>query len=41
REAVDACITAGVVTEDIASGEKAYKTSEVGEWITNYILKKK
>lgn len=41
REAVDACITAGIVTEDIASGEKAYKTSEVGEWIANYILQKK
>ncbi|MBQ3555452.1 MAG: 3-isopropylmalate dehydrogenase, partial [Bacteroidales bacterium] len=30
REAVSASIDAGVVTVDIAQGEKAYKTSEVG-----------
>lgn len=39
REAVAASMEAGVVTEDIAQGGKAYSTSEVGEWITNYILK--
>ncbi|MCD7972987.1 MAG: 3-isopropylmalate dehydrogenase [Candidatus Azobacteroides sp.] len=39
REAVDASMKEGVVTEDIATG-KAYKTSEVGEWIVNYINNK-
>ncbi|MCE1156322.1 MAG: 3-isopropylmalate dehydrogenase, partial [Bacteroidales bacterium] len=40
REAVAASMEAGVVTEDIASGGKAYSTSEVGEWIVNYIRTK-
>lgn len=39
REAVNASLEAGVVTEDIADGGKAHKMSEVGEWITNYIKK--
>lgn len=39
REAVNASLEAGVVTEDIADGGKAYSTSEVGEWIVNYIEK--
>jgi len=30
---------AGIVTEDIATDENASKTSEVGEWIVNYISK--
>lgn len=38
RQAVDASMAANVVTEDIASGGKTYSTSEVGEWIVNYIL---
>jgi len=33
RNAVSASIEAGIVTEDIAKGDKAYSTSEVGEWI--------
>ena len=37
REAVTASIDAGIVTEDLASGGKAYSTSEVGEWIANKI----
>lgn len=37
RNAVDASMAAGIVTEDIADGAKAYSTSEVGEWIVNYI----
>lgn len=37
RKAVNASLEEGVVTEDIANGEKAYKMSEVGEWITDYI----
>ncbi len=36
RDAVAASMTAGVVTVDIAEG-KAYKTSEVGDWIANFI----
>jgi len=26
-----------IVTEDIAAGGKAYKTSEVGEWIVEWL----
>ncbi len=37
RKAVDASMEAGIVTEDIALGGKAYSTSEVGEWIVNWI----
>ncbi|WP_294083760.1 3-isopropylmalate dehydrogenase [Proteiniphilum sp. UBA5384] len=37
REAVNASLEAGVVTEDIADGGKAYSTSEVGEWIEKYV----
>ncbi len=36
RDAVSASLEQGIVTEDI-SKEKAYKTSEVGEWIAEYI----
>jgi len=39
RAAVAASLDAGVVTEDIATDGKLYKTSEVGEWIVNYISK--
>jgi 3-isopropylmalate dehydrogenase len=39
REAVNASLAEGIVTEDIAEG-KAYKTSEVGDWLYNYIKKK-
>jgi 3-isopropylmalate dehydrogenase len=38
RKAVDASLAEKIVTEDIAGGDgKAYKTSEVGKWITNYL----
>ena len=37
RKAVDASIEAGIVTEDLTKDGKTYSTSEVGEWITNYI----
>jgi 3-isopropylmalate dehydrogenase len=37
RDAVNASLEKEVVTEDIASGGKAYSTSEVGGWIVNYI----
>jgi len=38
REAVDASLEAEYCTEDIADGT-AYKTSEVGDWLANYIAK--
>lgn len=41
RQAVNASLDAGVVTEDIVDGGKAYSTSDVGQWITNYIKKSK
>jgi 3-isopropylmalate dehydrogenase len=40
REAVDASMAAGVVTEDIANGGKVFSTSEVGDWIAEYIKNK-
>lgn len=40
RDAVTASMEAGIVTEDIAGTEgKAYKTSEVGKWIAEYVAK--
>ena len=39
REAVNAGLEAGIVTEDIADGGKSYSTDEVGGWITDYINK--
>lgn len=37
RKAVAESMDAGIVTEDIASGNKAYTTSDVGDWIVNFI----
>lgn len=37
RSAVAASLDEGIVTEDLADGGKAYYTSEVGDWIANYI----
>jgi 3-isopropylmalate dehydrogenase len=31
---------ANIVTEDIANNANAYSTSDVGEWIVNYINNK-
>ncbi len=39
RQAVTASMDAGIVTEDIADGGRTYKTTEVGEWIVDYISK--
>ncbi len=40
RAAVDASMDANIRTQDIqVEGEQAYKTSEVGQWITDYIKK--
>ena len=41
RRAVAASLEAGVVTEDICGEGKAYKCSEVGRWITDYIAQGK
>ena len=41
RRAVAASLEAGVVTEDICGDGKAYKCSEVGQWITDYIINEK
>lgn len=37
RAVVNASLVEGVVTEDIAEGGKAYKTSEVGDWLAAHI----
>ncbi|MDH8700969.1 3-isopropylmalate dehydrogenase [Dysgonomonadaceae bacterium PH5-43] len=37
KEAVNKSLAEQVVTEDISEGGKAFSTSEVGEWIVNYI----
>lgn len=36
RDAVDASLERGIVTEDISEG-KNFKTSEVGDWLSSYI----
>jgi 3-isopropylmalate dehydrogenase len=38
REAVQASIDAGVVTEDLSPSGKAYSTSAVGDWIAEYLM---
>jgi 3-isopropylmalate dehydrogenase len=35
REVVNKSLEEGIVTEDLAGDNKAYKTSEVGEWLVN------
>jgi len=37
-DVVNLSLEKGVVTEDIAEGEKSYKTSEVGDWLAEQIL---
>ena len=34
RDVVNKSLAEGIVTEDLADGGKAYKTSEVGDWLT-------
>lgn len=41
REAVNASLEEGIVTEDITDGGNPCSTSEVGEWIVEYIKSKK
>ena len=33
REAVNQALDQGIVTEDLADGNKAYGTTEVGDWL--------
>ena len=40
RQAVADSLAAGVVTDDLADGGKAYSTSQVGEWIAERIERK-
>lgn len=35
RDVVNKSLAEGIVTEDLAEGGKAYKTSEVGDWLAN------
>ena len=37
RDVVNKSLAEGIVTEDIADGGKAYKTSEVGDWLAQNI----
>ena len=39
RKVVDQALTKGFVTKDLADGGKAYKTSEVGDYLVDAILK--
>lgn len=39
RRAVEESIAAGVVCEDIAINQKAYSTTEVGDWVCDFIAK--
>ena len=38
RKVVDQSLAEGVVTEDLANGAKAFKTSEVGDYLAKLIL---
>ena len=37
RSIVEKSIEEGIVTEDLADGKKAYKTSEVGDWLASQV----
>jgi 3-isopropylmalate dehydrogenase len=39
RSAVDASLDEGVVTEDLSDGVKAHSTSDVGDWIADFVKK--
>ncbi|MHB1179941.1 MAG: isocitrate/isopropylmalate family dehydrogenase, partial [Daejeonella sp.] len=38
REVVNKSLAEGIVTEDLAGNNKAYKTSEVGDWLSKNIV---
>jgi 3-isopropylmalate dehydrogenase len=35
RDVVNKSLAQGIVTEDLSGDNKAYKTSEVGDWLAN------
>jgi 3-isopropylmalate dehydrogenase len=37
RDVVNKSLAEGIITEDLAEGAKAYKTSEVGDWLAGNI----
>ena len=37
RTAVEKSIDENVITEDLAEGGKAYSTSEVGDWLADFV----
>ena len=37
RQVVNKSLSEGIVTEDLAEGGRAYKTSEVGDWLASHI----
>ena len=37
RDVVNKSLEKGIVTEDLAEGDKAFKTSEVGDWLASHI----
>ncbi len=37
RKVVNESLAEGIITEDLAEGGKAYKTSEVGDWLASHI----
>jgi len=37
KNVVNRSLVEGIVTEDLAGNGKAYKTSEVGEWLANNV----
>jgi 3-isopropylmalate dehydrogenase len=37
RDVVNKSLAENIVTEDLSDGEKAYKTSEVGDWLAKNI----
>ena len=37
RDAVNKSLAEGIVTEDLSGDNKAYKTSEVGDWLASNI----
>ena len=39
RDVVNKSLEQSIVTEDLSEGQKAYKTSEVGDWLVKEILK--
>ena len=38
RKVVELSLEKSIVTEDLADGNKAYKTSEIGDWLVKEIL---